>query len=111
MLRLGYVDRDLHAQFIAGSAEKGAGQGRRLRGIARDRDADEILAADQPVGGVELDPARAGQEDLTPGVRRPAAQANGLVVVLRDVDIAGDETGGDAKRARSLDHQDREVAA
>ena len=94
-----------------GSAEIGARQGRRLGGIARDRDADEILAADQPIGGVELDPARAGQKDLAPGMRRPAAEPDGLALGRRDEHIAGDETRGDANRPGSLDHQDREVAA
>ena len=92
-------------------AEIGAGQRRRLGGIARHRDADEVLAADQPIGGVELDPAGAGQIDLAPRMRRSAAEPDGFTLRLRDIHIAGDETGGDAKRAGSLDHQDREVAA
>ena len=77
---LGHLDGDLHAQFVAGSAEIGAGQRRRLGRIARDRDPDEILAADEPIGRVELDPSRARQIDLAPGVRRPAAQTDRLVV-------------------------------
>src|SRR4029077_9708101 len=79
---------DFHPQLAAGSAEIGAGQGRGLRWVARDRDANEILAADQSVRRVEFDPAGARQIDLAPGVRRPAAQPNGLVLPLWNKDIA-----------------------
>ena len=59
MLRLRHLDGNLHTQFIASVAEIGAGQRRRLSRIARHRDADEVLAADQPIRRIEFDPARA----------------------------------------------------
>ena len=62
-----------HAEKIARRTGEGAGERHRLGRVARDGHADQILAADQPIGRVELDPAGAGQVDLHPGVGRAAA--------------------------------------
>src|SRR5260370_15876879 len=69
-----HLDEDVHARLVLAAAEIGSRQRRRLCGIARDRDADQVLSADQSVGWVEFDPAGAGQVDLAPRVSRPATQ-------------------------------------
>ena len=45
-----------------------------LRRIPCHRDADEIAVADDAVGRIEIDPSRARQIDLQPGMGRAAAE-------------------------------------
>src|SRR5581483_8791515 len=74
------------------------------------RNADEIAAADDAVGRVELDPARARQIDLNPGMGRAGA---GIAVrgIRGNEQIAGYKAGGDAEPAQRLDHEQGKVAA
>ena len=108
---LRHFDRNSHAQFVAWIAEICAGERRRLGGIARHRDTDKVLAADQPIGWIKFDPSGARQINLAPRMRRPSAQTDRLAVVARDIHIPRDKTRSDSERARRLHHQDREVAA
>src|ERR1700733_11443258 len=80
----------------------------RLARIARDRNTNEIARPDNAVGGIELDPARARQIDLYPGMRRTAAE---ITPVRGHEQIAGDKARGDAEPPQRLDHQQRIIAA
>src|ERR1700738_5552695 len=66
------VDADLHADIRIGRTEIGAVQRDGLTRIARHRHPNEILGADDAVGGIELDPAGTRQVGLNPGVGRAA---------------------------------------
>src|SRR5271166_3111473 len=110
-LWLRHLDGDIHAQYIFQAAEVRPGQRRGLIGNAPHRDADEVLAADQAIGRVELDPSGARQIHLAPGVRRSTAEARRLVLAARHVYVAGDESSSYAEGADGLHHQHREVAA
>src|SRR3954452_806548 len=103
----------LHADELASPRPRERAADRhRLRGIARDRDADQVFPRDQRIGRIELDPAGAGQIDLGPSVSRARALHGLTVAVERGiVEIAGDETRAEAERARRLDEQQRVVAA
>src|ERR1700675_4243059 len=61
------VDADLHADIRVGRTEIGAVQRDGLARIARHRHPNEILGADDAVGGIELDPAAARKINLNPG--------------------------------------------
>src|SRR5215213_7481235 len=90
-----YIDADIHAEISIGGAEIGAVQRNGLTRIAGDRDANEIAAADDAVGRIELDPPRARKVDLHPGMgRAPADIAVGAVAMHEQ--ISRDETRGDA---------------
>src|SRR5580693_5451716 len=80
----------------------------RLARIARDRDTNEVARPDNAVGGIELDPARARQIDLNPGMRRTAAE---ITSVRGHEQITRHETRGDAEPPQRLDHQQRIIAA
>src|SRR5215472_13955515 len=110
--RLGFgadLDFDSHAEVIGRKPGPGAGNRYRLAGIANDRDADQIVVADNAVGRIELHPPRTRQINLEPGmggaIADPAAAA-----VFRDVEIAADKARREAERAHRLDHQHREIA-
>ena len=62
------IDGHVHAEETGGQAEPGARQRQRLVGIARYCNTDEPAIADDAVGGIELDPTGAGQEDADPGM-------------------------------------------
>ena len=68
-----------------------------------------LLAGHHVVGGVETDPAEAGQEGFHPGVGGigPLAHATSRPVI----EIAGDVARGDAPPARHRDHDVGEVLA
>ena len=75
------------------------------------------LAAEQPRGRVEPDPAGAGQIDLGPGVQIGEIMVRALgaferLLVGRELDeIAGDETRGEAETAQRLHQQPGRIAA
>src|SRR5260370_14770695 len=98
------VDADIHADKGVRRSEIGAVQWDRLARIARHRDADEIAGADDAVGRIELDPARAWQIDLHPGMDRAAADI-AMRAVAGDEDITGHETPGDAEPPHRLDQE------
>src|SRR6185312_4046751 len=66
------IDVDVHADKRVGRAEIGAVQRHGLARIARHRHPDQVAGADDAVGRIELDPARARQIGLHPGVGRAA---------------------------------------
>ena len=101
---------------------------RRLRELPRDRrggvgigsggERDVAFAGEQAGGGVEADPARAGEIDLGPGVEigevglgTGRAAVDRLHVGGQLDEIAGDEPGGEAELAANLDEQPGRVAA
>src|SRR5690242_12680562 len=100
---------DLHAKIVGALTRERAADRDRLGGVARHRDADQVLAGDQRVGRVELDPSGARQVDVGPGMG--AAGALHAPTKRRIVEIAGDEARAEAERARRLDEQKSEVAA
>ena len=84
-----------------------AGDRRRLGRLRRRRQRDVALARQQPGRGVEPDPARAGQEDLGPGVQvgEVLGQARHALARRRRVghqldQVAGDEAGRQAELAQ-----------
>ena len=108
--RSGDLDLDGHAEMIGRKAGPGAGDRHRLARVAHDRDADQIVIADDAVGRVEFDPAGPGQVDLEPGMGGAAADPL-AAPAFGDVEIAGDKTRGEPERAHRLHHQHREIAA
>ncbi len=86
-------------------------------GLGRAGQRDVALAREQARGGVEADPAGAGQEDLGPGVQvgEVALGAGGAVHgfhVGRQLDeVARDEARGQAHVAQQLNQQPAAVAA
>ncbi len=78
---------------------------------------DVAFAGEEAGGGVEADPAGAGQVDLAPGVQvgEVVVGAGGAVerheVGLELDEIAGDETGGEAEVAQDLHQEPGGVAA
>ena len=75
------------------------------------------FAGEQAGGGVEADPAGAGQVDFGPGVQigEVGGGAGGAVERLhvgRELDqVAGDEARGEAEMAQDLDQQPGRIAA
>ena len=63
-----------------GGADGEAGEA----GGTGDADADQVAIADDAVGRVEFDPARARHVDLAPGVGRAAAEAGTADSTARD---------------------------
>ncbi len=61
-------DGDFHSRFRGGIAEIRTIKGDGLSSLTRDRDANQVAVANNAVGWVEFDPARAREVDLTPGV-------------------------------------------
>src|ERR1700682_4337630 len=86
------VDADLHADIRIGRTEIGAVQRDGLARIARHRHANEVLGADNAVGGIELDPAGARQIGLNPGMGRTAADI-AVRAVAGDGDVSRYEAG------------------
>src|ERR1700712_85610 len=68
-----HIDVDVHADERVGRTQISAVQRDRLARIAGDCDTDEIAAADDAVGRIELDPAGARQIGLHPGMGGAAA--------------------------------------
>ena len=68
----------------------------------------KVRSGDQTVGRIVFDPTCAGQIDAAPGVRAAAAPGRTRGVVVQ---VAGDETRGEAEAAHRFHHQHREVAA
>ena len=97
----------------------GAADRRRRAGVRGRREGDVPLAGEQPGGGVEADPAGAGDEDLGPGVQVgevlgravEAGVADGAEVGGELDEVAGDEAGGQAQVAQQRHEQPGRVAA
>src|SRR5678816_4653874 len=77
--RLGHLLNPTHANANIEACEvvrrsgPGPGHRRRLFGLSRKGDSDQVRAADERVGRVVWYPARAGQKHMQPGVRGSAA--------------------------------------
>src|SRR5262249_39215958 len=102
------LDIDLHLAEGVGHAEIDPMQRDRLTRIARHRDADQVAAADDAVGRIELDPARARQVDLHPGVSR-SAPAMSREAIVRRAQVTRDKPRSNAEPPQRLDHQERVV--
>ena len=70
------LDRDLHGEMVRRAAEPSALQRDRLARLMHDRDAHEILIPDHAARRIEVDPARAGNIDLDPGMGVAAGDAS-----------------------------------
>src|ERR1035438_7642718 len=99
---------DVHTEESSRWTFVGAPQGQHLLGRPCNRDANQIPVADDTVGGVEIDPAGAGQIGLHPGMCGSAACEAGTV---GHEDIAADKPRRDTKRPGSFHHEDREIPA
>jgi predicted N-formylglutamate amidohydrolase len=75
-----------------------------------DRDAHEVLISDHAARRIEVDPARAGNVDLNPGMGVAAGDTVVVVIVIGKMQISGYEPRGDPKRAQSRNHEHRKVA-
>jgi hypothetical protein len=75
-----------------------------------DGDPDVALIADNAARWIEIDPALARQVGLNPSVSIAAHSVVSLVVI-RHMEVAGDETRSNAERTQDRDHKHGEVAA
>ncbi len=115
--RLGEA-RDLHVEgeLAAGRLDE-AGDRRRGAIVRRRADRQMALAAEQAGGGVEPEPAGAGDVHLGPGVQvgevlaRPFRPLDGIDVGHELDQVAGDEPRGEADVAGEMDEQPGRVAA
>ncbi len=86
-----------------------AGDGRGAGGVRRAGERDVAFAGEQAGGGIEADPAGAGQIDFGPRVEigEVGGRAGGAFERLhvgRELDqIAGDEARGESEMAQDLD--------
>src|ERR1700710_1868713 len=87
-LCLGHAHLDIEAAKRAGFAVPGAPERQRLMVVPCDRDTDEMAIANDTVGGIEVDPACAGQIDLQPRMCGAAAACG---IALGHEDIAAHE--------------------
>src|SRR5580700_3181201 len=99
---------DFHGQVIRRGPEPRALQRYRLARVMRDRHADEFFIADAASRRIEVDPARAGDVDLDPGVG-VAAGGTIVVVIIGQMQISGHETSGNAAGAQRRYHEHGEV--
>src|SRR5579863_2273692 len=79
-----------------------------LARVRRDRHPDEIFISNDACRWIEIDPARTGHVDLDPGMG--VAADSTIVVVIRQMQIAGHEPGGNSARAKRRYHEHGEVA-
>src|SRR6516162_998227 len=101
------LDRDLHSEMVRRGPNPRALQRNRLARLVHDRDTHEVLIPDHAARRIEVDPARAGNIDLDPGM---GVAARDTVVVISKVQISGHEPRGDSKRSQRRDHEHRKVA-
>jgi hypothetical protein len=109
---------DAHAEGdVVGADVAGALEGRRQRRCGGAGERDVALAAGQPAGGVEADPAGPGEEDLAPGVQvddvaRDAARLVGQHALVGELhQVAGGEARRQPAPAQDRRQQHRRVAA
>src|SRR3954451_13865715 len=107
-----HLDVDVEIEEVVARAEEGAVHRDSLARVAGDGDPDQVVATDNAVGRVELDPAGGRQVDLRPGVGGAGTlDVRALAVQRRVVEVAGGEAGTEAQATRRLHEQERQVAA
>jgi hypothetical protein len=74
-----------------------------------DRDADEFVIANAAARRIEVDPARAWNVDLDPGVGVAAGNTIVVIVIIGQMQISGHEASGNAAGAKRRYHQHGEV--
>src|SRR5580692_83726 len=74
-----------------------------------DRDADEFFIADAAARRIEVDPARAWNVDLDPGVGVAAGNMIVVIVIVGQMQISGHEASGNAAGAKRRYHQHGEI--
>src|ERR1700722_16308833 len=99
---------DFHGQVIRSGAEPRALQRNGLARVMRDRDADEFFIADDASRRIEVDPARARNIDLDPGVGI-AAGGTIVVIIIGQMQISGHEASSDAAGAQRRYHEHGKV--
>ncbi len=105
------VEVELHLALF-----HGAGDGGRADWVRGAGQRDVTLAGEQPRGGVEPDPAGAGDIDLRPGVQvgevrlRAAGAVEGLLIRGQLHQVAGDEARRQAQVAQDLHQHPSRVA-
>ncbi len=107
--RLGWLHGDRDRQFAVGTALVGAPRGRHVGIVATDRGADVALAGQNVVGGIQADPAEAGQVGLEPGMGGVVGRAVQPAAAV--IEIARDVARRDAPGPRDRDHDVGEVLA
>src|ERR1700728_3632469 len=91
------LDRDFHGEVIRCSSYPRPLQGNRLARLLYDRDAHEILIPHPSARRIEVDPARAGNVDLDPGMG--VAAGDKTIAVAAKVPISGNKPRTESKRA------------
>jgi len=89
--------------MIRCSSDPRALQGNRLARLVRDRDAHEILIPHPAARRIEVDPTRAGNVDLDPGMSVAAGDKS--IAVIGKVQISGNKPRTESKRAERRDHE------
>src|SRR5579862_4431964 len=108
--RFRHAYRNVHPQKRRGRARIRAPQRQHLLGVPSDRDTNQIAIADDAVGGIEVDPASAGQVRLHPRVGGSAAKRAARIGAWH-VYVPADKASGQTQRTRALHHQNREIPA
>ena len=96
----------IHAEFIFRIAPIAAAQRNSLIGRPGNRHPDQVAISDDPIGRIELNPARARQVNLAPRVGRAASKPYRPVSVGH-VDVSCDEPRCEAERPSSFHHKQR----
>ena len=99
-----------HPGESTGITDEAAGHGNCLPDVARDRDRNQIEAAEAAVCRVESDPSGSRHKDLRPcmGRSRIARPDASLVGIVK---ITGDNPGSESEHACSFNEQHREIPA
>src|SRR5579859_5277492 len=72
-VHFGHRNRDIHTVECSSAAIVRSPQRHRMLRVPGNGNTDEIAIADDAVGGVEIDPAGAGEISLQPGMRGASA--------------------------------------
>ena len=75
------LDRDLHGEMVRCGSDPRALQRNGLARLVHDRDAHEVLIPDHAARRIEVDPTRAGNIDLYPGMS--VASGDTVVVISK----------------------------
>src|SRR5205085_9314986 len=104
------ADLDPHPLESTGHPDETPGDRHYLANVAGDGDWDQVEPAHAAVGRIEGDPARARNIDFGPGVGRSRTFRPDLILV-RVVQIAGDDPRPEPQAARRLDKENCEISA
>jgi hypothetical protein len=103
---------NLHSEMVRRVSNEGSVERYCLARIAHDCDGNEVNRAGAAARRIEIEPSRARQINLCPGMGRPASRTGHrlLRIVERDGEIPRREPRGESERTRRLNHQHGEIA-